>query len=172
MKEKSKIRPYLIRLGIVMIISLVGVAVFNEIAYRLQKDDYDRPPQTIRLVIPQGTAALVEQGQDSPVIPNEMIFVIGDKLEVVNEDSVSHQLGPIWVPAGSTGSLVMETADKLAYSCSFQTTNYLNMDIRSGTSFSTRLVGLFLAAPATAIFLFIYSLLVIPVDRKPKAVAV
>ena len=77
MKEKSKIRPYLIRLGIVMIISLVGVAVFNEIAYRLQKDDYDRPPQTIRLVIPQGTAALVEQGQDSPVIPNEMIFVIG-----------------------------------------------------------------------------------------------
>jgi len=33
-------------------------------------------------------------------------------------------------------------------------------------------VGLFLAAPATAIFLFIYSLLVIPVDRKPKAVAV
>jgi hypothetical protein len=172
MEKKSKTRPYWIRLGIVLLISLVGVAIFNEVTYRLQKDDYDRSPKTIQLVIPEGTAARVTQGQDVPSIPSEMIFVIGDKLEVVNQDVVSHQLGPIWVPPGTTGSLVMETAAKLAYSCSFQSTRYLNLDIRSGTSLGTRLTGLFLAGPATAIFVFVYSLLVFPVDKKPKIATV
>ena len=172
MEKKSKTRPYLIRLGIVLLISIVGVAIFNELAYLWQKDDYDRPPKTIQLVIPEGTAKQVASGQDVPSIPAEMIFVLGDRLEVVNQDVVSHQLGPIWVPPGTTGSLVMETADKLAYSCSFQTTNYFDLDIRAGTSLGTRLTGLFLAAPATAIFLFIYSLLIFPVDKKPKKTAV
>jgi len=168
MEKKFKTRPYLVRLGIVLLISFVGVAIFNELAYLWQKDDYDRPPQTFQLVIPTGTAEQIAKGQDIPSIPAEMIFVLGDTLEVVNQDVVSHQLGPIWVPPGTTGSLVMETADKLAYSCSFQTTNYLNLDIRTGTSIGTRVTGLFLAAPATAIFLFIYSLLIFPVDKKPK----
>jgi hypothetical protein len=172
MEKKSKARPYWIRLGIVLLISLVGVAIFNEVTYRMQKDDYDRSPRTIQLVIPNGTAAQVAQGQDVPSIPSEMIFVLGDKLEVVNQDVVSHQLGPIWVPAGTTGSLVMETAAKQAYSCSFQTTRYLNLDVRSGTSLGTRLAGLFLAGPATAIFMFIYSLLIFPVEKKPKTVPV
>jgi hypothetical protein len=171
MKKQSKTRPYLIRLGIVLVISFVGVLIFNEVTYRMQKDDYDRPPKTVTLVIPAGTAELVAQEQDVPSIPSEMIFVIGDTLEVVNQDNVSHQIGPIWVPAGTTGSLSMKTADNLAYSCSFQTSRYLNMDIRSGTSLGTRLVGLFLAGPATAIFLFIYSLLVFPMDKKSKPAA-
>src|SRR4030042_5805959 len=113
--------PYLMRLVVVLAISLVFAFLFNEITYRMQKERTDRAPKTIQLVIPEGTAAQVEAGQDPTSIPSEMVFVTGDVLEVVNEDKVPHQLGRIWVPPGSTGRLVMEKADKLAYSCSFQT---------------------------------------------------
>jgi hypothetical protein len=168
-KRKTTIRPYLLRLGIVLLISLVGVFIFNEITYRLQKDQNDRTPQTITLEIPAGTAEQIAAGQDTLSIPQQ-VYIIGDVIEVVNQDSVSHQLGPIWVPAGATGRLVLEMPEKLAYTCSFQADKYLEIDVIQGTTLSTRLTGLFLAAPATAIFVFIYSLLIFPVDRKPKHV--
>ena len=34
-----------------------------------------------------------------------MSFVVGDTLVVKNEDSVEHQLGPLWIPAGSSASM-------------------------------------------------------------------
>ena len=167
---KRNLRPYLIRLGIVFAISILAVVAFNEFSFTLQKDEYDRAPETITLVIPEGTAQQVESGVDVASIPEELVFVIGDVLEVENQDTVSHQLGPIWVPAGSTGSLVMEQANKYAYSCSFQTSRYLGLDIRQPTTMGTCILGIALAAPTLTVLVFLYSLLVFPVDgeKKPK----
>jgi hypothetical protein len=53
--------------------------------------------------------------------------------------------------------MVMEQADKYAYSCSFQPSRYLGLDVRQATTLSTRLTGLIVATPATVAFLFIYS---------------
>lgn len=163
MKKKNPIRPYINRLIIVFVISVALVAVFNEAAYLMQKEKSDRAPQTIELTIPAGTAARVEAGEDVPTIPQEMIFVLGDTLQVTNHDSVSHQLGPIWVPAGSSASLVMEKAEQYAYSCSFATSRYLGLDVRQPTTFGTRLTALGLAAPTMTALFFIYSLLIFPV---------
>ena len=49
-----------------------------------------------------------------------MTFVEGDLLIVRNQDSVSHQLGPVWVPAQSSGVLEVVTANNYSYACSFQ----------------------------------------------------
>ena len=166
MKEKNKFRPYLIRLGLVFGISVILVFVFNEVVYRIQKSEYDRAPKTIQLVIPEGTADQVEAGVDVASIPSELVFVLGDVLEVKNQDSVSHQLGPIWVPPGATGSLVMERVNNFAYSCSFQTTRYLGLDVREPTTLGTRLIGIGFAAPTMTALVFIYSLLVFPVDKS------
>lgn len=168
MDNNNKLRPYLIRLGIVLAISVLVVFAFNEISYRIQKDEHDRAPETVSLVIPEGTAASIEKGEDVPTIPSEMVFVLGDILEVENQDSVSHQLGPIWVPPDSTASLVMERANKFAYSCSFQTSRYLNLDVRLPTTVGTRFTGVALAAPTMATLVFLYSLLVFPVDKANK----
>jgi hypothetical protein len=161
--EKTSLRPYLVRLALVLAFSLAVAFAFNEAVFLLQKEQTDRPPQTITLTIPAGTAQRVQAGQDTPAIPEEMVFVVGDVLEVVNEDSVPHQLGPIWVPAGSTGRLVMERPENLAYECSFQTSRYLGLDVRQATTIGTRLVALAVGAPTLATLLFIYSLLVFPV---------
>lgn len=167
MPTRNSLQPYLVRLILIFIVCLVGVALFNEIVFRLQREEHDRSPQTIQLVIPPGAAQQVAAGEPVTEIPEEMVFVVGDVLEVVNQDTVDHQLGPIWVPAGSTGRLNMDKADNLAYSCSFQETRYLGLDVREPTTLSTRLLGLSIAAPTMTALIFIYSLAAWPV--KPAA---
>ena len=167
---KAEYIPYLKRLLVILVIALVFVVTVNEVFFLVQKDKNDRAPQTMQLVIPAGTAKLVENGQAAPTIPEEMVFVVGDVLEIKNEDSVDHQLGPIWVPPGTTGSLKLEDANKYAYSCSFAPSRYLGIDVREATTIGTRLVALIFATPPMAIFLFIYSLLVFPIKPTGKAV--
>lgn len=169
MRKKTDLLPYFIRAGIILVVSLVFALLFNEVTYLLQKDPTDRAPRTIELVIPFGTAERVEAGERTPSIPAEMVFVVGDVLEVKNEDTVSHQLGPIWVPPGSTGRLVMENADRLSYSCSFQTDRYLGLEIRPPTTMGTRLTGLFLTVPTLATLLFLYSLAAYPLEKAAAA---
>jgi hypothetical protein len=157
----------LVRLGLIrlLLVSMFAFAITlagNEIFYRLQKDPSDRLPREVELVIPYGTSQLVENGQQAPEIPDEMIFVVGDTLVVRNDDEESHQLGPLWVPAGSSASLSLDEPMWYSYKCSFQPTNYMGLEVRTPTTNATRLQGLLLAAPATIIFLFLYSLLVFP----------
>ncbi len=172
--NKRALRPYLIRLGVIFALSLLIVIAFNEISYLLLKDQNDRAPETIHLVIPAGAAASVEAGQAPIDLTDEMVFVVGDVLEVVNQDITSHQLGPIWVPAGATSRLVMENVGKFAYSCSFSTTQYLGLDIRQPTTLGTRLLALSFAAPTMTALIFIYSLAALPIKPagdEPKEAA-
>ncbi len=157
-----------LRIAIILFISIILVGAINEGAYLLLREKSDRVPQTIELVIPDGTAERVAAGEETPTIPDEMVFVVGDVLQVVNQDSVDHQLGPIWVPAGSSGSIILEQADKFAYQCSFQPSRYLGLDVRVGTTAKSRIQALLLAAPPTAVFLFIYSLLIFPMKERNK----
>lgn len=169
---KPEIRPYVVRFLIIALGSIAFVLVFNEVAYFLIRDEEDRAPLTHELVIPAGTAGKVAAGEDVPTIPAEMSFVLGDVLQVRNEDDVAHQLGPIWVPPGSTGKLVIDTAEQGAFQCSFATSKYLGFEVRAGTTAGTRLIALGIAAPTTAVLIFLYSLLMFPVKTpgagKPK----
>ncbi len=171
MVEFNRKHPYWVRLALVLVISIIAELVLNEIVYLFQKEQYDRAPKTITLVIPAGTAQRIQSGQGDPSLPAEMVFVIGDVLEVKNEDTVSHELGPIWVPPGATGRMVMGQAQNLSYRCSFQPTHYLGLDIRQPTGLGTRLVALFLGAPTVGSLLFLYSLLVFPVHPPVEKTA-
>jgi hypothetical protein len=169
MAEKARQRPYLTRLLVTLAISVIFVAVFNEVTYLLQKEDFDRLPKTVQLVIPPGTAERVAAGGSVPGIPEEMVFVLGDILEVKNKDSEAHQLGPLWVPPGGTSSLVMKEPNKYSYACSFQASNYLGLDVRQGTTLATRITAMLLAAPTLTALLFIYSLAVWPINAEKSA---
>ena len=162
------INKHILRLGakrllILFIISLAVVWAVSELAFAIQKEQYDRPPEQVELLIPAGTSQRVEAGEPAPAIPEEMVFVLGDTLLVTNQDVVDHQLGPVWVPSGAQASLVLEEPGKFAYSCSFQPGRYLGLDVRKPTTWGTRLTALGLATPALAFFLFVYSLILRPV---------
>lgn len=169
-------RPYAKRFGIVLLIAIAFVAVFNEAMYFLQRDERDRPPKTVELVIPHGTAESIAQGEEEIDIPEGMTFVVGDLLVVRNEDVVDHQLGPLWIPAGRSASLRFDTSDKLAYQCSFVVGNYFGVDVLKPTTWTSRLLALAMAAPTLAMLLFVYSLVALPLNsaegtKRAKAVS-
>jgi hypothetical protein len=157
------------RLVLVTLLSSVIIFIASEAFYRLQKESHERAPQQVELVIPLGTSEMVSRGETVTAIPEEMVFMVGDTLVVRNEDSVSHQLGPLWIPANSSASLSMDTAARYIESCSFQASQYLGLDVRQPATLGTRLQALVIAGPGTIIFLFIYSVLVFPLDKDPRA---
>jgi hypothetical protein len=165
---KSWMKPYLIRLGIVLVVSIFLSVAFNELAFYFQKEAFDRQPEMITIVIPSDTAARVAQGETPPEIPGDLSFVVGDTLEVVNKDSISHQLGPLFIPAKSVARLVMENANQYTYACSFRSNEYLGITVRQPTTIGIRFTGLMLAAPTTAVLFFLYSLVLWPV--KPREI--
>lgn len=154
------------RFLLAFLLALVLIWAGSEAAYFFLKDDTDRAPEQIELLIPDGTALKVASGEPVPSIPDEMVFVLGDTLVVKNEDIVDHQLGPLWIPAKSRASLLLDNADRYAYQCSFRPSQYLGVNVKQGTTWNTRLTALLYSVPATTMFFFIYSLVLWPLVPK------
>jgi hypothetical protein len=165
---RSTIKKGLIRLSITFVAAFALVWIGSEVAFYFLRGDTDRTPQEIELVIPAGTAAKIEAGEPVPAIPDEMTFVLGDTLVVRNEDKVDHQLGPLWIPPQRNASLVLDAAQRYAYSCSFKTTRYLGLNVKQATTWQTRVVGLGFAVPPTTMFFFVYSLVLWPLNPDPE----
>lgn len=165
---------YVVRFLIVLALSIAAVFIVSEIGIRLQSENIAREPTEIELLIPAGTAARVAAGEDAPTIPDEMTFVEGDVLVVVNEDTEAHTLGPLYIPSQGSASMRLDHADNYALACSFSSAKYLGLNVKPPTTLSTRLTGISFAAPPTAVMLFIYSLIVFPIkpaDGSKGAIA-
>jgi len=168
MTPNQIIRKGLVRLGLIFALSAALVLAGSEIFFRLQNETAERAPRQVTLVIPEGTAEQVAQGESVPSIPDEMVFVVGDILVVRNEDVVDHELGPLWIPAQSSVSMPMDEPQDYTAECSFKPENYLGLTVRKATTWETRMQAVVAAAPATTIFLFLYSLLVFPLVPEEK----
>jgi hypothetical protein len=157
------------RVVISMLLGVLLAAVTTEVAYQVLKRE-NRAPQRIELVIPAGTAENIADGEAPPSIPEDMNFVVGDTLVVVNQDSVDHQLGPLWIPAGTSASMNLDTEQKYVLQCSFAPTKFLGIDVLQPVTFATRLTGiLFAGFPLGALFA-VYSVLFVP-DKKREQTA-
>ncbi len=140
--------------------------VISEGSYQMLREDKRETPQRIQLVIPAGTAERVKAGESSPSLPERMDFLAGDVLVVKNEDAVSHQLGPLWVPPGQSASLNLENAQLYSLSCSFQPTQYLGLDVRQRTTAAIRFEGAMAIALPTGVLLWLYTLLLYPPKKR------
>jgi hypothetical protein len=94
-----------------------------------------------------------------------MFFVVGDTLVVKNNDSVHHELGPLWIPAGSSASLSLNDAQSYAFSCSFEPRQTFGLTVQEALTISTRLYGLLLSGVPAGILLALYTL-VMPAKKK------
>lgn len=147
---------------------LLGVVV-SEIPFMFLRETA-RPPQEVLLTIPAGAADQVARGQQPPSIPESMIFVVGDILIVQNQDLVDHKLGPLWIPANSSARLSLDREESLAFECSFQSDNYLGLDVHQSLTLATRLYGIWYVGLPMAILIALYSL-VMPSKKKENATA-
>ncbi len=160
--------PLVRRIAISCMIGITVALAISEGSYHLLNDGTRRDPQTIELIIPAGTAERVAAGKSVPSLPANMTFVEGDVLLVKNQDVTDHQLGPIWVPPDSTGSLTLGEVNRFRFGCSFQPGRYLGIDVRSpGSSLQSRLLAIVLIGPPTIALIVVYGILVIPL--KPAS---
>jgi hypothetical protein len=147
-------------------IGIMLAAGGSELAFRLQGNTSSRGPQTIELNIPAGTAQSVAQGES--ILPTSQTFVVGDTLLVHNQDSVTHTLGPLVIPSGSSASMKLDQAGNLDYTCSFQPSRYFGLDIQPPLNLTTRLEASLVAGIPLGIMLGVYSLVVFPLKSKSK----
>lgn len=160
-------KAIILRVALSVLLGVLLAAITTELSYQLLKRE-NREPQRIELVIPAGTAERVAAGEAPPSIPTNMTFVMGDTLVVVNQDEVDHQLGPLWIPPGTTVSMNLETEENFAFECSFQPSKYLGVDVNAPVTLGTRLQGIFFAGfPLGAIFA-VYSVLLVPKKKQSR----
>lgn len=143
---------------------LFGVLV-SEVPFLFLQETM-RPPREITLVIPVGTSEQIARGEQPPSIPENMTFVVGDKLIVKNEDSVDHKLGPLWIPANSSAELSLDQEESLAYECSFQPTKYFGLDVHEPLTLGTRLFGILFVAIPMSIMIALYSFMILPKKKE------
>lgn len=142
---------------------LIGVAL-NEITFLFLRETA-RAPKVIEIVIPEGTAAQVARGETPPTIPDSMTFVVGDTVLVKNNDTADHELGPLWIPAGTSANLLLDDAESYAYSCSFQPGQYFGLDVHEALTTWTRLYGILFSGIPLGVLIALYAL-VIPAKKK------
>jgi hypothetical protein len=150
-----------------MLVGLLIGAAINEFSFLFLRDTA-RPPRSIELVIPQGTSERVARGEAPPSIPDSMTFVVGDVLVVINEDVVDHQLGPLWIPSGTSASLALNEVISYSYECSFQPGNYFGLDVHEPLTTATRIYGILYAGLPLGVLIAIYSLIMPSKEKKAK----
>ena len=152
-----------------MLAGLIFGVVISEMTFYFLKTGETRPPGTIELTIPPGTAARVAQGRSDPTLPASLVFVVGDTLVVKNMDSVVHQLGPLFIPSGSSASMKLDTEQDYSYACSFQTSKYIGLNVKPPLTIGTRILGIIQAGFPMGVLIALYVVFAFPV-KKPSAI--
>jgi hypothetical protein len=150
-----------------MILGILIAGIVSEVSFYLIGDKTSRAPQEVEFIIPKGTSEKVALGES--ILPKERNFVVGDTLVVQNEDSVSHTLGPLFIPAGSSARLKLDQPENLSYTCSFQPTKVFGLTVREALTISTRIQGILIAGIPMGFLLALYSLVAWPLEPKKQA---
>jgi hypothetical protein len=166
--DTGKLRDFAIRSVIGLAIGFLFGWMLSEAAYFFTPDKQaaQRQPEKITLVIPYGTAQQVKEGVYNRSLPGELAFVQGDILVVKNEDTVAHQLGPLFIPPSTSSALSLDTADHFGYECSFQPNQFIGLDVAPRVTAGLRLEAILSIGLPTGMMLAIYSYL-IPGIRLP-----
>lgn len=152
------------RILLSMLMGLVIGTAISELTF-VFLHEYARPPKVIELTIPLGTAERVARGETAPSLPDSMTFVVGDTLLVENNDSADHELGPLWIPAGTTAKLSLDAVQSYAYACSFQPGKYFGLDVHEALTLKTRFDGILFSSIPSGALIALYSL-IMPVKKK------
>lgn len=86
-----------VRFGLIVAAMVLATMAAIAVPYLLSRDD---PPTTYSYVIPAGTGARLDAGEQVSIIPSELAVHVGDSISIVNNDDRGHSVGPFYVPAG------------------------------------------------------------------------
>ena len=159
------------RILISMLVGLAMGVVISEVSFDLLNNGQTRPPKVVEIDIPVGTAARVARGEADSSLPSSMTFVVGDTLLVRNLDTAAHQLGPLFIPAGTSASMKLATENGYSLLCSFEPSKYLELSVLPPLTIWTRIVGILEAGLNVGFLIAVYAVFALPMPKKQEAVA-
>jgi len=173
---KGRKRPFLLamkytdtlftRFLLTMLLGILSAIVINEVSFLFLRSENGRAATEFNYLIPAGTADKIAAGEEVKIIPNGKKFVIGDRLTIENRDNKDHNFGDLFIPAGSSASMVFSLSNNYAYSCSFQSETLLGFEVYEPVSFWLRLGGILLAGIPLGMLYWIYGILVFPIKKE------
>ncbi|MBI4674935.1 MAG: hypothetical protein HY741_25115 [Chloroflexi bacterium] len=116
------------------------IGAISVLAWFMLAGSITRGPGRIEYVIAAGTAQRIAAGEAVSALPAKAVFVVGDVLVLRNEDTVNHNLGPFWIPAGTTISIPLDRASTLNYLCTAHPSGYIGLEVRPQNSWLLTLV--------------------------------
>ena len=85
-----------------LLISLVSACGDDDRDGALVVDDPTAMAVDYEYVIPLGTGARFDAGEDVEILPGEMTVRVGEVMRIINQDDRNHLIGPFFVGAGET----------------------------------------------------------------------
>ena len=85
-----------------LIVTVTLVAACGSEPAALIEDETELGEADYAYVIPLGAGEALDQGQPLEILPGEMTVLVGEVIEIVNDDDRGHLVGPFFVGAGET----------------------------------------------------------------------
>lgn len=85
--------------------------------------------EVYEVVVPMGTFEQVMRGEFVDLLPSIIEVNVGDEFVVVNEDKVTHTIGPFSVRPGETLRHVWQTVDTIQGDCSVLMSDNVTINI-------------------------------------------
>lgn len=130
-REKKHIssRRRLIEAVALIIGSTIVIGGLSSIALLLYTQD-SRQPTTRTIVIPKGSYALIEQGENPLEIPPTWSFLADDTLVLDNRDDTAHVLGSWYVPPNTVRRFELQPAYGGFFVCSLHPSGAITLNIQ------------------------------------------
>jgi hypothetical protein len=113
----------------ILIASTLVVFTLSSIALLIYTEG-SREPTTHTIVIPEGSYALIEQGQNPLDIPPTWTFYADDTLVLDNRDDVPHTLGNWVVPPNTIQAFELQPAYGGFFVCTLHPSGAITLDIQ------------------------------------------
>ncbi|MCB0992209.1 MAG: hypothetical protein R2770_19845 [Acidimicrobiales bacterium] len=88
-----------LRAMLMFVAALLSLAMVGSCADSSDNSNDAMPPADYNYLIPAGYGELLETGEAPEVFPASLDVVLGEEIEIVNEDDRGHVIGPFYVGA-------------------------------------------------------------------------
>lgn len=108
-------------LGLVLVASLAALLVVVQ---------SQGSGEVLRVEVPAGTADRIAAGETVELLPATLEVAVGDRLEIVNDDDVVHEVGPYTVAPNQTLRQSFTSPGTLEGACSLHSSGSIRIVVR------------------------------------------
>lgn len=110
--------------------ALLGLVLVASVAALVLVVQGQRATEVIRVEVAAGTADRIEAGEQVELLPPTLEVSVGDRLEIVNDDDVTHQVGPYTVAPGQTLRQSFTSPGTLEGACTLHPSGAIRIVVR------------------------------------------